>query len=67
MTCTINSDDPPYFGGYVGDNFVQTAKALDLSDADLVTLARNSFEASFIDDAAKRRFQSEIDAVIAAR
>jgi adenosine deaminase len=64
LMCTINSDDPAYFGGYVGDNFTQTAQALALSDDELVTLARNSFEASFIDDAAKRRYQAEIDAAI---
>ncbi|HYL28138.1 MAG TPA: adenosine deaminase [Candidatus Nitrosotalea sp.] len=62
LTCTVNSDDPAYFGGYVGDNFAQTARALNLTDGDLVALARNSFEASFIDDSAKRKYQAEIDA-----
>ncbi len=61
LVATVNSDDPAYFGGYVGENFVQSAKALQLTDDDLVTLARNSFEASFIDDATKRRFLNEID------
>ncbi|MBL8772328.1 MAG: adenosine deaminase [Phenylobacterium sp.] len=45
---TVNSDDPAYFGGYVGENYVQIANALDLSRADLVTLARNSFQGSFL-------------------
>ena len=58
---TLNSDDPAYFGGYVGDNFVATAAALGMSDADLVQCARNSFDASFLDDAAKASYQAEID------
>jgi adenosine deaminase len=48
LVCTINSDDPAYFGGYVGDNFGGTAEALGLTEDDVLTLARNSFEASFI-------------------
>lgn len=67
IVATVNSDDPAYFGGYVNDNFEQTARALRLSDADLVTLAKNSFEAAFIDDARKRAFFSEIDAVAIER
>ncbi len=65
LMCTCNSDDPAYFGGYVGDNFVQTAAALSLSDQQLVTLARNSFEASFIDETLRRQYISELDAVSA--
>jgi adenosine deaminase len=63
LVATINSDDPAYFGGYVGENYIQTAAALRLSDADVVQLARNSFEASFIDDVAKQRYIAQIDAV----
>ncbi|HEY5257785.1 MAG TPA: adenosine deaminase [Candidatus Baltobacteraceae bacterium] len=61
LVATCNSDDPAYFGGYVGDNFNAVRKALALSDGELVTLAKNSFEASFIDDASKRRWIDEID------
>jgi adenosine deaminase len=53
LKATVNSDDPAYFGGYLLDNFVRTADALDLSEADIITLARNSFEGSFMDDEAK--------------
>ncbi len=48
LCVTINSDDPAYFGGYLNTNFEQTVAALDLSRDDVVQLARNSFEASFI-------------------
>jgi adenosine deaminase len=66
LVATANSDDPAYFGGYVGENFAHSAEALYLTDDDLVTLARNSFEASFIDDVAKRQFFHEIDSQVAA-
>jgi adenosine deaminase len=62
LCATINSDDPAYFGGYVADNFSAAARALELSGAELLALAKNSFEASFIDDTSKRQFASEIDA-----
>jgi adenosine deaminase len=64
LMCTCNSDDPAYFGGYVGDNFRETAAALSLSDDQLVTLAKNSFEASFIDDSLKQRYLAEVDAAV---
>ena len=57
---TINSDDPAYFGGYVLDNYVATAEALDLSREDLVALARNSIEASFLDREAKQDLLAEL-------
>jgi adenine deaminase len=50
LCVTINSDDPAYFGGYMNANFEQTVQALNLSSEDVVQLARNSFEASFMDE-----------------
>jgi adenine deaminase len=54
LAATVNSDDPAYFGGYMNDNFTQTFAATGLNAQHAYTLARNSFEASFIDDSAKR-------------
>ena len=54
LMVTVNSDDPAYFGGYVGDTFQAAAAALPLSRAELVTLARNSFQASFLPEEQKR-------------
>ncbi|MEO1662980.1 MAG: adenosine deaminase [Pseudomonadota bacterium] len=48
IKATVNSDDPSYFGGYIGDNFTAVADALDLSIDDLAELATNSFEGSFL-------------------
>ena len=48
---TINSDDPAYFGGYVGKNYVDSAAALGLGREELKRIARNSLEAAFVSDA----------------
>jgi adenosine deaminase len=66
LCVTVNSDDPAYFGGYVGENFAAVRSALALSNGDLIQLARNSFEASFLDDAAKADYLAEIDAYVTA-
>lgn len=61
LCVTINSDDPAYFGGYIGDNYVGTAKALHLRKEEMVQVARNSFAASFLSDAEKPRHLSAVD------
>jgi adenosine deaminase len=66
LLATVNSDDPAYFGGYVAENFTGVAQALALSDDELITLAKNSFEASFIDDVTKRAFIAEVDRAVSA-
>jgi adenosine deaminase len=65
LVATVNSDDPAYFGGYINDNFVQTFAATGLSAQHAYTLARNSFEASFIDESAKRGFLDQLDQSVA--
>lgn len=64
LMATVNSDDPAYFGGYAGDNFDAVSKELGLSDAQLRTLARNSFLAAFLDDDEPRRtrYLTELEA-----
>ncbi|MEZ5954495.1 MAG: adenosine deaminase [Hyphomonas sp.] len=64
LLVTVNSDDPAYFGGYVGKNYTAIAEALDLDGDDVVQLARNSFTASFLTDAEKARHLAEIDGVL---
>jgi adenosine deaminase len=64
LCATVNSDDPAYFGGYVGENLAGVAQALRLDDATLVQLARNSFEASFLDDAARTGHLAELEAAL---
>jgi adenosine deaminase len=62
LRVTVNSDDPAYFGGYVLENYLSVQAALGLTRAHLATLARNSIEGSFLEDAAKRRWLAAIDA-----
>jgi adenosine deaminase len=58
---TVNSDDPAYFGGYVLENFLAVQAGLDLSRDDIVQLARNSIEASFVGDLQKHHWLHAID------
>jgi adenine deaminase len=64
LHATVNSDDPAYFGGYVNDNFVRTTEAIGLTAEEIITLARNSFEGSFLSEAEKVVHLAEIDAVL---
>ena len=66
LAATVNSDDPAYFGGYMNDNFTQTFAATGLQAQHAYMLARNSFEASFIDASAKRRYINQLDATFEA-
>lgn len=62
IVATVNSDDPSYFGGYINENFTRTFAALGLGAQQAYQLARNSFEASFIDDALKRQYIDRLTA-----
>lgn len=53
---TLNSDDPAYFGGYLNANYEAIAKHLEVSEAELKQLARNSFHASFLDEVKKQAY-----------
>jgi adenosine deaminase len=63
---TVNSDDPAYFGGYVNENYQAVQDALGLSDGDLAELARNSFEASFLEPKAIKDLVAMVDAYVEA-
>ncbi len=64
LCVTLNSDDPAYFGGYVGDNYVAVRDGLGMTDDELVQVARNSFEASFLSDDDKARYLAEVDRAV---
>ncbi len=66
IVATVNSDDPAYFGGYVNQNFTETFAALGMTSHHAYTLARNSFEASFIDASAKAAYIDRLDACFQA-
>ena len=66
LVATVNSDDPAYFGGYMNDNFIQTFAATGLTAPQAYQLARNSFDASFIDASMKRRYIELLEETFAA-
>ena len=57
---TVNSDDPAYFGGYLGDNFLAVRDALGVTAAEAERFARNSVDASFASPARKAQLLAEI-------
>jgi adenosine deaminase len=66
LLVTVNSDDPPFFGGYVNDNYRAIASAVGLSEAEIVQLASNSITASFASESEKVRYLAAIDEVAGA-
>lgn len=60
LMVTINSDDPAYFGGYINENYLAVTRALNLTKDDIYTLAKNSFEASFLEQNKKDKMFSRL-------
>ena len=50
-----------YFGGYISDNYYALADAFNLTKEQVVTLARNSFETSWISDEQKAIYIAELE------
>lgn len=58
---TVNSDDPAYFGGYIEENFRALHEASGLDYQDIYKLARNSFQASFLNPPEKKKYVDELN------
>lgn len=56
IIATVNSDDPAYFGGYLNENYRAVAGAFNLSEPDILKLAENSFNASFLSGEEKNKW-----------
>lgn len=63
LKLTINSDDPAYFGGYIAQNYLETARALNLTRTEIIRIARNSLEASFVSDAERAPWLARLAAI----
>ena len=61
LCVTVNSDDPAYFGGYVDENFQAVQEGLHVTRDGIYRLAKNSFQASFLDQGEKQHLLSELD------
>ncbi len=67
VVVTVNSDDPAYFGGYVNENYLAISKALELTKGEIIQLAKNSFNASFMPPQEKENFVSKIDEYVKSK
>lgn len=63
LLVSVNSDDPAYFGGYIGNNYAALADDLGFDEQRLASLAANSIESSFLDASVKERLLTEIESV----
>ncbi|WP_164508323.1 adenosine deaminase [Companilactobacillus kedongensis] len=61
---SINSDDPAYFGGYISDNYLALDSEFEISKEDIIKLAKNSFETSWISPIQKQIYLNEIDTYV---
>jgi adenosine deaminase len=66
VAVSVHSDDPAYFGGYIGANFAVLGDGgMGLTDEEIVQVARNGFEASFLPADVKARHISELEDIAA--
>lgn len=61
LLVTINSDDPAYFGGYMNENYLAVAEALQLSKKKITELAKNGIRASWLSEEEKERNIQKIE------
>lgn len=60
LIVSANSDDPAYFGGYIGDNYTALHNHLGFDRTQLATVAAHSIESSFLDEGRKSDLIEEI-------
>jgi adenosine deaminase len=60
LVVTINSDDPSYFGGYIDANYAAIREQCAITSGQLETLALNSFDAAFVDDARRQAWKQQV-------
>ena len=64
LNVSVNSDDPAYFKGYMNQNFINLYENIDLSEADVIELVKNSFRSAFISDELKATYLAQVDAAV---
>jgi adenosine deaminase len=66
LCVTVNSDDPAYFGGYVGENYRALFEAHpSLGPPQAWQLARHSLDASFAPEPVKAGWRARLNEVFA--
>ena len=61
LRITLNSDDPAYFGGYITDNFIATARETGLTKADVRNICTNAFMSTFLPEQDKERYLRTVE------
>lgn len=61
LMVTINSDDPAYFGGYIGANFTRTVEDTDMNRAEIFQVCQNAFQASFLPPQDKELYLEQLE------
>ena len=67
MRATVNSDDPAYFPGYMNENLIAAQEAAQLSRDQIVQLAVNAFDASWLPAEDKCALLKQMDDYVASR
>ena len=62
MQATVNSDDPAYFPGYVGENLAAAQTAVGLTREEVVQLERNAFDVAWLSDDEKAPYLAALEA-----
>jgi adenosine deaminase len=66
LVLTLSSDDPAYFGGYLGTVLERTIRTFELTEAEVAQIAANAIEAAVLDEDRRATLQAELATVRAA-
>ena len=61
LAVCVNSDDPAYFGGYLSENLLSTAEALDLTASEVAKLLANAIRGSWLTSPEQARLLVRLD------
>ena len=65
LKVTVNSDDPAYFPGYMNENLIATQQAVNLSREQMLQLAINAIEGSWLSQDERAPYLAELNAYAA--
>jgi adenine deaminase len=65
VRATVNSDDPAYFPGYMNENLIAVERSAQLTQDEVVQLARNAFTISWLAGEDRDRYRDGLEAYAA--
>lgn len=60
LKVSLHSDDPAYFGGYIGENYRAVCEALPIGAEEVVKLAENAVDAAFLPEERRRSLRADV-------